>query len=106
MKYRKKPVVIEAIVWTGKNLREVITFTDGPPYTRTHHASMMWEEYETLVEREGLLIFTLEDGGGKAKHYASIGDYIIKGIKGEFYACKPDIFELTYEPVEASHDQA
>ena len=42
-KYRKKPVVIEAIQWTGDNLREVITFTDGPPDVRTQFAGMMWE---------------------------------------------------------------
>ena len=47
-----------------------------------------------------MTIETLEDGKDKrAKHVASIGDYIIKGVKGEFYPCKPDIFEMTYEPV-------
>jgi hypothetical protein len=98
IKFRKKPVVIEAIRWTGKNLREVITFTDGPPYTRGMHAGMAWEAYEDLVEREGLLIFTLEDGPNRqAKHFADVGDWIIKGVKGEFYPCKPDIFEATYE---------
>ena len=93
--YRKKPVVIEAIVWTGNNLKEVINFTDGGPTIRTHHAAMMWEEYEDLVAREGLKIFTLE-----GKMLANVGDYIIKGVKGEFYPCKPDIFEMTYEQVE------
>ena len=39
--YRKKPVVIEAVQWTGENLREVIAFTDGPPETKSHHANMM-----------------------------------------------------------------
>lgn len=43
-------------------------------------------------------VFTLEDGSdGRAKHVASIGDWIIKGIKGEFYPCKPDIFQATYD---------
>lgn len=98
MKFRKKPVVIEAIQWTGKNLREVITFTDGPLDTRSMHAGMMWEKYEDLVEREGLMIYTLEDGPDrKAKHFASVGDWIIRGVKGELYPCKPDIFEATYE---------
>ena len=99
-RYRKKPVVIDAIQWTGKNLHEVTTFTEGPPDTKTHHAQMMWEDYEDLVKRDGLMIYTLEDGGGKAKHFASIGDWIIRGVKGECYACKPDIFALTYEEVE------
>lgn len=46
-------------------------------------------------------IKTLEDGSAhfKVTHIATEGDYIIKGVKGEFYACKPDIFELTYERV-------
>lgn len=91
--YRKKPVTIEAVQWTGSNLREVITFTDGPPDTRTQHAGMMWENYEDLVRRDGLKIFTLEGA-----MLASPGDWIVKGVKGEFYPCKPDIFAATYEP--------
>ena len=94
-KYRKKPVVIEAMEWTGKNLREVITFTDGPPNTRTMHAEMKWMDYEQLVKERGLLIYTLE---GKMK--ADIGDMIIKGVAGEFYPCKPEIFAQTYEPTD------
>ena len=45
-------------------------------------------------------IGTLEDGDNQVKHIAQEGDYIIKGIKGEFYACKPDIFELSYQEIE------
>ena len=91
MKYRKKPVVIEAIRWTGDNLKEIIDFTC------LHHSAYKWtwEEYEQVVKNEGLKIFTLE-----GTHMASIGDMIIKGVQGEFYPCKPDIFEQTYEPVE------
>lgn len=94
--FRKKPVVIEAVQWTGDNLRQIITFTDGPPETRTAHAGMMWDQYEALVAAEGLQIFTLE---GSMR--AAVGDWIIKGVKGEFYPCKPDIFAATYEAVEA-----
>lgn len=93
--FRKKPVVIEAVEWTGRNLREVIRFTDGEPYTRGMHAGMMWEKYEDLVAREGLKIHTLE-----GKMLASPGDWIIRGVKGEFYPCKPDIFAATYEVAE------
>jgi hypothetical protein len=103
VKFRKKPVVIEAIQWTGNNLREVITFTDGPPDTRSMHASMKWDEYADLVKREGLKIYTLE-----GKMLASPGDWIIRGVKGELYPCKPDIFAATYEPVEpteAPHEE-
>ena len=77
-KYRKKPVVIEAIQWTGKNLSEIDNFMGG-----------IVENKETT-----LVIHTLE---GDMK--ASIGDYIIKGVNGEFYPCKPDIFAKTYEEV-------
>lgn len=92
MKFRKKPVVIDAIQWTGSNLGEVIAFTDGPPDTRTTHAVMAWENYAELVARDGLKIFTLE-----GKMLASVGDWIIKGVAGEHYPCKPEIFAATYE---------
>ena len=95
MKYRKKPVVIDAIQWNGKNLIEIRTFIDGKnPKIEGYHASHKWEDYCNLVETEGLTIHTLE---GNMK--ASIGDYIIKGVQGEFYPCKPEIFEATYEKV-------
>lgn len=96
IKFRKKPVVIEAVCWTGLNLHEVITFTDGPPQVRSHHAGMMWDNYSDLVRREGLKIYTLE-----GVMSASIGDWIIKGVNGEFYPCKPDIFAATYEKADA-----
>lgn len=77
--YRKKPVVIEAIEWTGSNLWEVFDFIGLHPSA--------WEEYEQVVETDGLKIFTLE-----GTHMATIGDFIIKGVHGEPYPCKPDIF--------------
>ena len=90
-KYRKKPVVIEAIQWKGDNLAEIIRFAG------LHESAMKWtwDQYETVVAREGLKIFTLE-----GPHMASVNDFIIKGVQGEIYPCKPDIFEQTYEPVE------
>ena len=89
--YAKKPVVIQALRWTGSNLKEIITFTDGPPDVRSEHVGMKWEEYKDLVEKEGLKIYTLE-----GKMNANVGDYIIKGVRGEFYPCRKDIFEETY----------
>ena len=77
-KYRKKPVVIDAVQWTGFNLQEMREFLP-------HHLS---------GEDNSLNIKTLE---GVMR--ADKGDWIIKGVKGEFYPCKPDIFEQTYEPV-------
>ena len=77
-KYVKKPVIIEAIQWTGENLSEIDKFVQAKVQKRA------------LV----LIIPTLE---GKMR--ASLGDYIIKGVNGEFYPCKPDIFAKTYEEV-------
>lgn len=94
--FRKRPVVVEAVQWTGINLHEVICFTDGPPQTRSHHAGMMWENYSDLVKRDGLKIYTLE-----GVMSADIGDWIIKGVKGEHYPCKPDVFAMTYESAAA-----
>ena len=82
-KYRKKPVIIEAVQWTEAN-REAIKAFAYP------QAILMWKN-----RPESLCIGTLE---GDMK--ASKGDFIIKGVKGELYPCKPDIFEATYELVE------
>ena len=77
-KYRKKPVIIEAIQWNGENLSEIDQFTRGK------------------VKNHGLVLIipTLE-----GDMYASLSDYIIKGVNGEFYPCKPYIFAKTYEEV-------
>jgi len=83
MRFRKKPVIIEAIQWDGESetLAELSEFT-GQRRLRFD------------PERETLIIETLE-----GNHIATKGDWIIKGVKGECYPCKPDIFELTYELV-------
>lgn len=90
-KWRKKPVVIEAVQWTGTNLREVIDFTG----LNESANKWTWQEFVEVVERDGLKIFTLE---GPLK--AAVGSWIIKGVKGEFYPCEPSIFEATYERVD------
>ena len=92
--YRKKPVVIDAIQWTGDNLFDVITFTDGEPDLKCPVTSEKWEDYKSFVKHFGFQIKTLE-----GMMSADKGDYIIKGVKGEFYPCKPDIFAATYEAV-------
>jgi len=90
MRYRKKPVEIEAIKWTGDNLKEIIDFSGLHPSAE----KWSWEQYEKVVSTRGLKIFTLE-----GEHMASVGDMIIKGVAGEFYPCKPEIFEQTYDEV-------
>jgi len=92
MRATKKPVTIEFIEWTGRNLFDVITFTQGKQDLRHPRAADGWDDYVNLVRQEGLIIKTLE-----GQHIASIGDMIIKGVSGEFYPCKPDIFALTYD---------
>ena len=84
MKYRKKPVEIEAMQFTEENKSQVFH----------------WITCTKSADRDGngkptIKILTLE-----GIMTVCVGDYIIKGVKGEFYPCKPDIFEMTYEPVE------
>jgi hypothetical protein len=79
-KFRKKPVVIDAVEWTGKNGREVGTFLEDATWR---------------TEGVRIVIETLED-----EVTASPGWWIIKGAHGEFCTCKSAVFEATYEPVE------
>ena len=98
MKYTKKPVEIEAIQLKEDNIFQVVSFIDGKnPDVRSNIAADKWEDYKGIVKREGLKLMTLESDN--QTQTVSIGDYIIKGVKGEFYQCKPDIFELTYDKV-------
>lgn len=78
-KYVKKPVEVEAIQWTGMNFKEIKKF--GGDYVG------LFANQPIISTLEGDMI-------------VSVGDYVIKGAKGEFYPCKPDIFELTYEEVK------
>ena len=80
--YRKKPVVIEALQFTGHNDAECLAFC---PTAR-----------DPKENGPSLIIPTLE-----GDHRCSVGDYIIRGVKGEFYPCKPDIFEAIYDRVDA-----
>ena len=81
MKFRKKPVVIEAVQFWLSNYQLLWDFMGKPPKIDT--------------EKRALYIRTLENKAGE--QVADEGDWIIKGVKGEFYPCKPDIFEQTYE---------
>ena len=93
-KYRKKPVVIEAIQLTDKNVRQVYEWVHGCVAIKTNIDLHKWDDYIQLVIAKGMKIPTLE-----GKMVASIGDYIIKGVQGEVYPIKADIFEATYEEV-------
>tara|TARA_Y100000296_G_C5180060_1_gene263703 strand:+ start:27976 stop:28257 length:282 start_codon:yes stop_codon:yes gene_type:complete len=74
-KYRKKPVVIEALQFNGENWDEISDFCK-----------------DMDINNNQMIIKTLE-----GFHVANTGDYIIKGVEGEFYPCKPDIFWKTHE---------
>ena len=87
--YRKKPVVIEAVQFTGTNKFEIEVFIGTE--LKSHYKN---DNPNDSTPIDGLRIPTLE-----GNMIASVGDYIIKGIKGEFYPCRSDIFEATYEIV-------
>ena len=84
-KYRKKPIIVEAVQWKIKNYKEIEEFAKD----------------SVSLTRDGLIVETLEsDRNARTRHVATKGDWIIKGIKGEFYPCKPDIFKKTYDEVK------
>ena len=89
--YVKKPIPVEAIQWTGLNWNEIKTFC-GDCVELFHRPS---DPDNNIPHCEILTIHTLE-----GDHMASKNDYIIKGIHGEFYPCKEDIFEETYTLVK------
>ncbi len=80
--YMKKQVMIQAMVWNGSNVEELDSFMESDGY---HFDDGDFDLYIETLEGD---------------HKATKGDYIIKGVKGEFYPCKPDIFEMSYEEVE------
>lgn len=89
-KFVKKPVEIEAIQFTGDNYKEIREFTKA-------NSVAVWDGQVVTH----LLINTLE-GAMKAQ----VNDWIIRGVKGEYYPCKPDIFEATYDPVPQPEGRA
>ena len=93
MRYRKKPVVVEAVQFSGlwEDAPKIIAFTEGKAFERS----------DLDFKRQYLSIETLE-----GVMNISPKDWVIKGVKGEFYPCKPDIFEATYEPALEAKPQA
>jgi hypothetical protein len=90
-KYRKKPVVVEAVQWSGSNWHEMLA----------------WAEWEDSADARSLARLSFLSTSGdllrirtlEGTMTASPGDWVIRGVVGEFYPCKPDIFEATYEEV-------
>ncbi len=84
-KYRKRPVIIEAMQFNESSANAVLAFiNEGQPIPIA-----VWAVADKIIIR------TLE-----GNMTATLGDYIIKGVNGEFYPCKPDIFEKTYEKIK------
>jgi len=89
MKYRKKPVVIEAMQYNDKSAEEIVKFIGNTKHT--------W----SMNEKGAVLYLDTLEGG----HEASQNDWIIKGVKNEFYPIKNDIFLETFEPVSEVSDE-
>ena len=81
-RYVKKPIPITAIQWTGENMVELVEFTNGRCAFSYSGGGF------------SITIPTLEGNMG-----ANVGDYIVRGVEGEFYPCRQDIFEKTYEKI-------
>lgn len=82
-KFRKLPVIVEAEQFTDENKNRVFNFVTCN---------------KVAAKEDGKPVLVIQTLEGPMQ--ASLGDWVIKGVKGEFYPCKPDIFGLTYEPVE------
>lgn len=91
--YRKRPVEVTAVQFTGDNVDEITSFMGGD---RQAKASLTQLPGPGRGMHSGVVIHTLE-----GHMTASVGDWIIRGVQGEFYPCKPDIFAATYETVDA-----
>lgn len=98
-RYRKKPVEVEAVEWTGSNIKAVLEFA----YSDERWKQGIESEYvggPGIGHVPGLGILDIPTLEGTMT--AQPGDWIIRGVKGELYPCKSDIFAATYEPVQAS----
>lgn len=94
--YRSKVVEIEAILWTGHNIDEIMKFV---------YEDMRWKEFSKNPEyvNPGIghtpTLGTLDIPTLEGVMTANAGDFIIRGLKGELYPCQPDIFEMKYEMI-------
>lgn len=94
-KYRKKPIEIEAVQFTGDNEYEIAKFMGIPVTALQMSVDAVLRTDGDYRVNQHIHIPTLE-----GMMTANCGDWIIKGVKGEFYPCKPDIFDETYEEVK------
>ena len=95
-KFRKKPVIVQAIQWTGENLREVIDLAGLHPSAN----KWSWPEYEQVVRDHGLKIFTRE-----GPLMASVGHWIVRGDNGDVWPVADDYFRASYEPATGGEER-
>jgi len=100
-RYRKKPVVIEAVQLRWSTWSEVCDFLGEIVSPANPAREISVEEVSDTCGEQGPLYIALTIPTLEGDHIALHGDWIIKGVKGEFYPCKPDIFEATYEAVDS-----
>ena len=93
MRFRKKPIEVEAWQWLGGSFQA--SAPDWALVYKDKHGN------QVRLQQDGTLSIPTLEGD----HTASIGDWLIQGVKGEVYPCKPDIFEVTYEPALAVLDK-
>lgn len=94
-KYRKKPVIIEAFQYNGNLNREDGNYVPDWAVNAFKNGEMYYVRVSLNEPPCELYIDTLEGA-----HHVSVDDYIIRGVNGELYPCKPDIFKKTYEEVK------
>lgn len=92
-KFRKKPVIIEAVQYDNLNYAAIIAFAPSA-------VGPVLESETAYVAGQGAPIFSMSIPTLEGAMKAMPGDWIIRGVNGEFYPCKPDIFEKTYEPAD------
>lgn len=92
-KFRKKPVIIEAIQWNGRNESDIWTFIGK--FLHVNRPPHSFEQDNDIQDHMVTITIPTLEGDMTANR----GDWIVKGVKGELYPVKPDIFELTYESV-------
>jgi hypothetical protein len=103
-KFRKKPVVIEAVQWfppgDGRHLK--FPWEVGCDVGAARVGTIIQQPWDNI--KDGLKAYTIKTLEGWIE--LSSGDWVITGVKGEKYPCKPEIFAMTYEPVQENHEEA
>jgi len=101
-KYRRVPLVYDVLLWDGKNQRGMYDFLTG-----TTNQTMMAEGETFRIDFDngpcsmGTLVIKTKEGD----HRADVGDYIVKGVNGEFWPCKPAAFHASYEPLAPTEQE-